>query len=218
MRHRYLRQIIYVKGRVLQTWKQTGCLLLFRNSSFFLCVCSVFIWTMHDLERELKRGRLKPVHLILSKHRTSAPLGGIHLYTHTHTQSCLHTLTISSLYDLELPWVLTEPRGEEKRLSQANAKLIQLREILQTERSSATVVWERETVIPQVDITWVSRKVKCVAQIWQMPSVNRYFLCSSLEVGFTDTFTIALQWYVSLCTCAANTITATLWYTGVYCI
>lgn len=54
----------------------------------------------------------------------------------------MRTYTHNLQFGLELPKVRTEPRGEEKRLSQANAELIHFREILQTERCSATVVWE----------------------------------------------------------------------------
>lgn len=103
MRHRYLRQIIYVKGRVLKSWKQTGCPLLFRNS-FSLFVSLLHFYTNDAWLGESWRGvRLKPVHLILSKHRPP-PLGeaykqsDIHSYTHTHTIMPAYT------YNLQFVW------------------------------------------------------------------------------------------------------------------
>lgn len=57
---RYLRQIIYVKGMVLKSWKQTGCPLLFRNSFLSLCLSALFSYERcMTWERGLKRGEIK---------------------------------------------------------------------------------------------------------------------------------------------------------------
>lgn len=95
MRSRYLRQIIYVKGRVLNSWKKTSWPLLFRNSFLSLCFPAVFSyeWCMTKSERESKRWeRLKSEHLILSKHRPPplcethkhSNIQYIHRQTHNH--------------------------------------------------------------------------------------------------------------------------------------
>lgn len=168
MRQRYLNQIIYVKGRVLELWKQTGCALLFRSHSLSFCFSALFSY-------ELKKGEIRDCTPDTVKTKTSTPLRSkTRRHTFIRTQkSCLHTLTISSLYGLERPHSSQRTQGSrEKRLSQANAELIQLSETLQAKRSHATVVWEERNTCSRNDHQMISTKD---------PGNVRYKMCQMLS-------------------------------------
>lgn len=149
MRRRYLRQIIYIKGRVLKFWKQTGCPLLFRNTFCPFSYERCMAW------RELKRGgvRLKPVHLILSKHRPP-PLWEAHKHSDIHSYTHTRTILLAYTHNLQFVWfgiALSSHRALGRRKKDfprqtlslfSSGKFCRLREVVQ--------LW---SVIPQVAIT-----------------------------------------------------------------
>lgn len=117
MRSRYLRQIIYVKGRDLKSRRRTGCPLLFRNSFLSLCLSAPFSYEWCMTGRGWGGwGRLKSVQLILSKHRPPPSERHINSLTRTaftDTHIIILTCTRYIQFGLETPTDLTELGGKK---------------------------------------------------------------------------------------------------------
>lgn len=154
MRSRYLRQIIYVKGRDLKSRRRTGCPLLFRNSFLSLCLSAPFSYEWCMTGRgggggEMERGEIKVCTTDTVKTQASAlweahkqsDLHCIHRHTHNHTyMHSLRPVWFGNANRSHRAWGRT---GEKRTFPVP--ELIQIQEILQIETSTVPPQWCRKT-------------------------------------------------------------------------